>query len=148
MAGVSWDYYDKQWIKDVEAKYLPPRGEGETMATQITTAIAKLVYKWYNDGDVFDNQHGLEGWCNDLSSYANWLALYVDGADEILGRIFDITTGAQYEELLKDLVDKYQDMDLLDQYNAKPKVGTVYDCEGPFVFREYYDDDEEEEEDY
>lgn len=55
--SVDWGYFDKfEWADE---KYLPCRGEGETKATQIVTAINKLVYKWYNDGDVFDNTHYL-----------------------------------------------------------------------------------------
>ena len=75
LEGVSWDYYNK--FKDINEKYLPDEGEGDTLASQIVTAINKLVYKWYNDGDVFDNVNsGLQGWANDLSSYANWLDKY------------------------------------------------------------------------
>ena len=70
---VDWSYYDKPEFKAINSEYLPARGEGETKATQIVTAVNKLVYKWYNDGDVFDNTGALSGWANDLSSYANWL---------------------------------------------------------------------------
>ena len=38
-------------------KYLPDEGEGKTMATQAVTAMCKIVYRWYNDGDVFDNTY-------------------------------------------------------------------------------------------
>ena len=69
--ATNWDYFDR--FEGIEDKYLPVQGEGETKASQIVTAVAKLVYKWYNDGDVFDNTHHLEGWANDLSDYANWL---------------------------------------------------------------------------
>ena len=147
-AGVAWDYYDSEEIKKVEEAYLPVRGEGETMATQITTAIAKLVYKWYNDGDTYDNVHAMKGWCNDLSSYANWLARHIDGAEEILNGIFEISGSErecsnQYENLLKELCDRFQTMEFLEKYKNVPKVGTVYDCDGPYVF----DDSPEEEED-
>lgn len=65
-------------LKDFEkfkncAKYLPNRGDGDSRGTQAATAISKLVYKWFNDGDVFDNTFGLEGWANDISGSANWL---------------------------------------------------------------------------
>ena len=51
-------------LKDFEkfkncAKYLPNRGDGDSRGTQAATAISKLVYKWFNDGDVFDNTFGL-----------------------------------------------------------------------------------------
>ena len=67
--GVDWNYYDK--IEALIDKYMSDRGEGENKASQTVTAINKLVYKWYNDGDVYDNTHYLDGWANDISSYAN-----------------------------------------------------------------------------
>ena len=72
--AVDWGYYDK--FDGINDKYLPVYSEGETKATQIVTAVNKLVYKYYNDGDVFDNTRYLSGWANDLSDYANWLYKY------------------------------------------------------------------------
>ena len=50
MKGVSWGYFNK--FDDILNKYMPFTGEGKTMASQLVTAVNKLVYKWYNDGDV------------------------------------------------------------------------------------------------
>ena len=36
-------------------KYMPDIGEGDSLASQMVTAVNKLIYKWYNDGDVYDN---------------------------------------------------------------------------------------------
>ena len=47
--AVDWGYYDNAKFEELNGKYLPERGEGETKATQIITAVNKLVYKWYND---------------------------------------------------------------------------------------------------
>ena len=54
-----WSYFDK--FETINDRYLPSQGEGETKATQVVTAVTKLVYKWYNDGDVYDNTYALEG---------------------------------------------------------------------------------------
>lgn len=142
--SVSWDYYDK--FEDLINKYMSDQGEGETLASQIVTAVNKLIYKWYNDGDVFDNVNsGLQGWANDLSSYANWLYKYAPGdAPYILKRIYDITDEGDYEVLLRELADNLLDENLLDSLE-KSKQGSIYDCDGPFEFKEY---DEDEEEDY
>lgn len=142
--SVSWDYYDK--FEDLINKYMSDQGEGETLASQIVTAVNKLIYKWYNDGDVFDNVNsGLQGWANDLSSYANWLYKYAPGdAPYILKRIYDITDESDYEVLLRELADNLLDENLLDSLE-KSKQGSIYDCDGPFEFKEY---DEDEEEDY
>lgn len=149
LENVMWSYYDKKEFEEINDKYLPMSGEGETRATQIVTAVNKLVYKWYNDGDVYDNTYNLEGWCNDISTFANWLAAYA-GADDILSRIEKIDNPtieeneAEYEHILKDLADRYLDMKMLDQLNTWPKVGSVYTCKGPYVFEEH----EEEEDSY
>ena len=116
------------------------------MATQVVTAVSKLVYKWYNDGDVYDNQHYLSGWCNDLSDYANWLRANTE-ASEILDGISECHTDDDYADLLKRLADKLLDEAYLDRENKKPAVGSIYDCEGPFIFREEDDDDEWDEDD-
>ena len=141
--GVDWSYYDNRFDSILE-KYLPDCGEGENMATQIVTAVNKLVYKWYNDGDVFDNTYHLEGWCNDLSSYANWLWAYADGTWTILQKIRDCVTHADYENLLKELADKTLNEEYLKAYEINEKIGSVYDCQGNFKFEDY----EEEEDDY
>lgn len=142
--AVSWSYYRK--FEGLLDKYVPDMGEGETMASQICTAVNKLVYKWYNDGDVYDNTHYLSGWCNDLSSYANWLRYWASGdtgCDDILDRIYECYTADDYESLLKDLADCLLDEDWLPVME-KTKVGSIYDFDGPFRFEEQYDDDEED----
>lgn len=126
MNAVSWDYFDK--FTDLIDAYMPPCGEGDTMATQIVTAINKLIYKWYNDGDVYDNRYCLTGWCNDLSSYANWLDKYI-GAVELFG-IVGVNSDAQYENLLKELADKYLNADYLAEMAKNPKIDSIYNCTG------------------
>ena len=41
--AVDWGYYDK--FEELVDKYMPMRGEGETKASQIVTAVSKLIYK-------------------------------------------------------------------------------------------------------
>lgn len=142
--GVSWDYFDK--FTDLIETYMPSCGEGETMASQICTAINKLIYKWYNDGDVYDNRYCLTGWCNDLSSYANWLDKYINAIE--LNWITGIRTDGQYENLLKELADKYLDAKYLAEMANKPKVGSIYDCEGCYQFVEDWGEEEEEDDDW
>ena len=144
--AVDWGYYDK--FEAVNEKYLPVQGEGETIATQITTAVNKLVYKWYNDGDVFDNTYHLSGWANDLSSYANWLYENTKDAWRILNKIERCTNESEYEDLLKELTDKLLDETYLDEQNEYKKVGTVYNCDGKFKFDDSIEEDDELEEYY
>ena len=142
--SVDWSYYDK--FEDLINKYMPDEGEGETLASQIVTAVNKLIYKWYNDGDVFDNVNsGLNGWANDLSDYANWLYKYAPGdAPSILKNIYGMGDESDYETLLKELADNLLDENLLSSLE-KAKQGSIYDCDGPFEFS-IYDEDEDEDE--
>ena len=145
--AVDWNYYDDPKFERIDDKYLPRMGEGDTMATQIVTAVNKLVYKWYNDGDVYDNTYYLSGWCNDLSSYANWLHQHTDENVKVILEGINKCTESEYEDLLKELSDTLLDEDVLEDYNKRPAVGSIYDCDGVFEFVEYSEDDEEDEED-
>ena len=138
--AVDWGYYDK--YETLIEKYMPMRGEGETVASQIVTAVNKLIYKWYNDGDVFDTTHHLEGWANDLSDYANWLYENTKDAWKILNKISDCVTESDYEDLLQELADTLLNEEYLAEQNKAEKIGTIYNCDGKFKFVEQDDDED------
>lgn len=132
---------------------LPDNGEGETLGNQAFTAVNRIIYKWYNDGDIFDNvKTPLVGWANDLSSYANWLftqdEMDNEYVQEILDGINDVATEKDYENLIQELfytvTEWIDEKDLLN----KPKVGTIDECKGPFEFRKGYDGCINDEDDY
>ena len=141
--GVRWTEFDK--FSDIEQKYLPDMGEGDNMATQVVTACSKLIYKWYNDGDTYDNTN-MEGWANDLSDYANWLAEYA-GCQHILDQVFEISYDDHdaYENILFDLASYCYDEEFLAECEKKPKQGSIYDCYGDYKFEERSDYDDEED---
>lgn len=144
--AVAWEYYNNEKFDRIDEKYLPERGEGETKANQIVTAVNKLVYKYYNDGDVFDNTKYLNGWGNDLSSYANWLDAHVPKVSRILHGVFACHNDSEYEDLLKDLADNLLDEEFLEEQNKLEKVDSIYEHKGAFEFREYeeeYDEDDD-----
>lgn len=140
---VDWGYFCNDGFKAISGKYLPNYGEGESIATQIVTAVNKLVYKWYNDGDVFDNTCSLEGWANDLSSYANWLREHTNAKD-ILDRVYDCKNDGDYEDLLKALADRLLDDEDLELEAQIEKAGSIYEAKGPYRFEERYDEETEE----
>lgn len=142
--AVNWSYFNK--YENLIDKYVPMKGEGETKASQIVTAVNKLIYKWYNDGDVFDNTHRMEGWVNDLSNYANWLYENTKNTWKILNKISVCYNDGEYEELLKELADELLNEEYLEEQNKEEKVGTIYDCNGKFKFVEEYEDEEDDEE--
>lgn len=140
--ATNWGYYDK--FDGINDKYLPERSEGSTKATQIVTAVNKLVYKWYNDGDVFDNTKYLEGWANDLSDYANWLYQHTtENVKTILDTVYDCYGDSEYEDLLQELTDELFKEEYLAEQNKLEKVGTIYECDGKFEFREFDEDEED-----
>lgn len=140
-----WDDFDKYKLTD---KYLPDRDEGDNMAEQTATAVSKLIYKWFNDGDVYDNVHSsFEGWANDLSSYANWLANHVKGMKSILMGIKDADTENDYQKILMRMIQNAEDQ--YEELEKQPKTGSVYDENGYFEFVDpsiLYDDEEEYDE--
>ena len=141
---VGWDYY--KGFDEVMDRYLPAEGEGDTLATQTVTAVTKLIYKWYNDGDVFDNVNSpMEGWANDLSSYANWLDKNIPEASRILYGVMDCYNDDDYEDLLRELADATLDMEDLERLDGCPAVGSIYNCDGPYEFNECFDEDEDDE---
>lgn len=148
ITGSTYSWSDFEEFNRALDTYMPSSGEGDTMASQVCTAVAKLIYKWFNDGDVFDNTHGLEGWANDLSSYANWLYKYVPQSKMILERVYRCYTEDDYTSLLWDLAEATLDLEDVSALEDKPKQGSVYDCEGPFEFRDYDDDDDEYDDEY
>ena len=117
------------------------------MATQAVTATSKLIYKYFNDGDVFDNNYHLRSWSNDIASYANWLEAYVDGAGEILRRIEEVMTEDEYvEEILYPLYKLIFREDLLEKLEKNPAKDSVYTCKGTYIINEY--DEYEEYDEY
>lgn len=139
--AVNWDYYEAERFEELDNIYLPATGEGETMATQAVTALNKLIFKWYNDGDVYDNTYLLSGWCNDLSSYANWLHKNIPEVGEILEGIAYCQTEGDYEDMLQTAADVLFDGKYLEELNQKPATGTIYKCDGVFRWVEEWEED-------
>ncbi len=144
--SVSTDYFSK--FNDVIDKYLPKHGEGNTKASQIVVAVNKLLYRWYNSGDVFDTSSKNE-WsshcCNDISDFANWLYEYTD-LSNILDNVYWCDTEDDYEELLKKLADTALNEEYLIPYATQSKEGNIYECKGDFEYVIHWEDEEEEEE--
>ena len=141
---MSIDYSKYRKFKDALDTYLPDRGEGDSKGSQIVTAVNKIIFKWYNDGDVYDNTGTLTGWANDISDYANWLYKYVPMTRSILDRIYSCYNDSDYEDLLWDLAQATLDTDFLAVAASAEVVGSVYECEGPFEFIWREDSDEDD----
>ena len=131
--------FKRRFMESTDAildRYLPASGEGENMAEQAVTAVNKIEFGWYNDGDVFDNTYQLEGWANDLSCYANWLHHYVPGAAEVLAGIKNISSDAEYAALVQELKRVVYNESLLGQLEAEAALDSIYECDGPYKFED------------
>ena len=140
---IRWLDFNK--FNGVNYKYLPVQGEGDNKATQAVTAVNKLVYKWFNDGDVYDNNYFLEGWMNDLSSYANWLFNYTTPEiATILESIDSCYSNDEYTKLLWELCESVFTEENLNNWEKINKTDSIYEAAGPFAFTEYTDEEEED----
>ena len=126
-------------------KYLPSMGDGDNQATQAVTALCKLTYKWFNDGDVYDNHYYLQGWANDISGSANWLYNNIPITQSLLMEIKYIHSEKEYEDLLDELENVVLKEELLAELEKKSKVGSAYSEHGPFSFDDSIDEDDEDE---
>lgn len=126
------EYFDK--FDEIIDKYLPGRGEGDTLASQAVAAVNKLIYKWFNGGNLYDNTYHLPGGTNDLSAYANWLLKNVPEVKSILNSIKKVKSEEAYSDLLAALADTILNENFLSKFEDVEKVGSVYECEGPFEF--------------
>ena len=89
--------------------YFVAEGEGETMASQLTTATCKIVYRYYNDGDRYDRVN-----CANLWTYSAWIRKYC----------FKLKTSDNYEEKLKWLL--IRTLENVEKYAKEPKKWSVY----------------------
>lgn len=142
---ITWEDFSNS---ELEKKYLPESGEGKSLASQAVTAVSKLVYKWFNDGDVYDNRFALPGWANDLSSYANWIEKYIPNTSHILRKITEITNEEEYvSEILYPLYTYIFDENFLPYFENQPKESSIYDYDYDGFYRweeECWEDDEDD----
>ena len=136
---ISWESFDV--FNGMTDRFMPTSGEGNTMASQAVTAVNKLVYKWFNDGDVYDNTSYMVGWCNDISDAANWLAANVPGCAHILNQIWECYDDDEYAEILFETCEEVESR--LPALVDEPKTGSIYDCPGDFRFVEQGCEDDE-----
>lgn len=136
---VDYSYYRR--FNKLNSIYFQDEGEGTTMATQLITAINKLVYEYYNNGLVYDNTS--KDWkdCDcredDLCSFANWIHKYYPGLRPILDKVKTITKNSEYEKILKELVSSVMNETFLRNENNKPKTSaSVYDIDEPFKVKD------------
>ena len=137
--------------KELTDKYLPPTGDGENLAETLITAINRLDYRWYNDGEgvVVNNELFGEDWGGVTR---NTKLLYV--MEEILDNKIHFDGDSSYDKFItsarayinnlpqskweelekidsKDILDKYEHVekdvnDFLEEYWKEPEEDEEY----------------------
>lgn len=114
-------------------EYMPAQGEGNSVASQIATVVAKMAYRWFNDGDTVNSDWDVEGASmpGGVSYCANWLFVNVDEARSLLRDWLykfdhEFISGSMYEDFLYDVCTNLLDPDLLDGYVDEPKRDSIY----------------------
>ena len=117
---VDWEDFDK--FTNYK-KYLPISGEGDTKASQMATAVSKIVYRYFNDGDTIRRA---PGWGNkqNMTGLVRWLKRYVPELRDILTG-YPKNEGPMYERFLYDLAATMDE--IIDDYADEPKAGTIYE---------------------
>lgn len=108
-------------------EYLPNKWEWETKAEQLATAVNKLIYRYYNDWDRYDEDYG-----NNVSNYANWIEKNAFELPE------SVSTNSEYEANLKEILNKT--MDMIDNLKNDKKVWSVYKTEWKWTYVEPEED--------
>ena len=114
---VNWEDFDQF---ENYKKYLPDYGEGDTKASQLATAMAKIVYRYFNDGDTVFKAPGVFG--GNMRSYATWIRKNIPELRFIVTGIPRNTI--EYKEFLFDLAKETDKV--IDKYAEEPKVGSIY----------------------
>ena len=57
----------------------------------------------------------------------------------------ELLNDEEYEQMLADLADTLMNEELLAEMAEKEKVGSIYDCNGPYKFVENWEEDEDED---
>ena len=129
----SWD--DASKYSEVLDQYLPNVGEGDTIATQASTAVSRIGYRWFNDGDTI--------WTDECQSCADWLYENIDGVKPVIDSLNEYMFACMpsinrklydlYGDKLKEIIDAVADENLLKELNDRPLAGSIYNCEGPVL---------------
>ena len=108
-------------------KYLPSVGQGENKASQLVTAANKIIYGWYNNGDT------ISGNGNDLTSYANWIDIYIKEPEirKILKDDYiDYNDTYYLSEIILPLIKFVSRENFLEGLASQEIEGDIYECQG------------------
>lgn len=146
--------------------YMPKTGEGDTLASQIATAVAKIGYRWFNDGDTVSSNWMVQSETDagGLAQYANWLYVNVPEAKPLfrswISRFdHESVSDSEYVDFLYNMCEVLLEPDLLEGYSAEPVKDSIYNASRygtsspslpfkPVLDDEDYNEEDVDDEDY
>lgn len=111
----SYERLENEFITLIDrGNYLPRSGEWETMATQLATAVCKIKYRYFNDGDKYTSLRCKE----EVGTFAN----------RIHNNCFKLKRFDDYEDNLKYML--IMAISIIDSLKDTPAKGSVYEEKG------------------
>jgi hypothetical protein len=129
-------------MHEIFEKYVPGRGKADTVYGEICRAINRLIYRFYNDGDLFFEDYGIET----AGSSALYLMDGHEGFDEILNSMI-YKNETIYENGLEEIVDlflNYESSTIEKLVNTKNDIDSTSDYYEE-AMKEWHVEDEEED---
>jgi hypothetical protein len=97
------DKLDNEYFNDLRDKYVPGMGAAETRAGEIIRAMDRLIYRFFNDGDMVGKGYGNET-CN--SSYRYLRRRLGPGCPELQAAWSE----DEYVDMLASLCDQVKEL--------------------------------------
>lgn len=122
-------------FNEILRQYMPQSGEGDTMASQLATAVAKIGYRWFNDGDTINANWMVqsETIAGGVAQYGNWIYGNIPESRDMFHdwlERFDneSISDSDYEDFLYNMCEVLLNTDLLDGYSAERKKDSIYNA--------------------
>ena len=134
-------------------KLVPGQGTAETLEGEMLRAVNRLVYRYYNDGDKYNEGYGTETAGPAHSFLVNAVHPLRAKMDSIMGE--EKLSDGEYERMLKMVLGLILDyIESKEGEYTKNTQGDIFDYPSEFENMEDYDDeeddyyDDEEDDDY
>ena len=110
---------------------VPAEGSAETVAGEIVRAANRLIYRAYNDGDLFWRDYGIET-VGSVYMYFRSLADYELENNDLYNHLLDVLEAMEFtdyinkQDLLQDFVDAI--VDVVEQNPSLTTMHNTDDC--------------------
>lgn len=126
---------------ELTEKYMPSSDNADTLAGELLRAANRIIYRYYNDGDMCDYGYGKET----VNPAVRFLIAEGTPAIKLIAkRFFDFADNKQYKELLQKLADVVTEQIEKNNLTEVENTKDMWDYADPDLDK---DDEEEDWED-